>query len=198
MTGWLYLTAAQNEWCQFPVSVFGAETAFAYLCTKNLTMHSADRTPTVQILDFKPQHAAAFKALNEEWITRYFVLEEADRVSLNNPQSYILDKGGFILMASYKGEIVGTCALIKDGEGVYELAKMAVTPKAQGLKIGKQLGEAAIAKAKTAGATKVYLVSNRKLDTALNLYRRLGFVEVPMPPSIYERADIKMELSLQP
>jgi len=161
-------------------------------------MHSADTTHTVQILDFKPQHAASFKALNEEWITRYFVMEEADHKSLNNPQGYILDKGGYILMASYNGEIVGTCALINDGEGVYELAKMAVTPKAQGLKIGKLLGEAAIAKAKAAGASKVYLVSNRKLDTALNLYRRLGFVEVPMPPSIYERADIKMELALQP
>lgn len=159
-------------------------------------MHTADSDATVQILDFEPQHAAMFKELNEEWITRYFVMEEADHKSLGNPQSYIIDKGGYILMASYQGEIVGTCALINDGEGVYELAKMAVTPKAQGLKIGKLLGEAAIEKARQAGATKVYLVSNRQLGPALNLYRRLGFVEVPMPPSIYERADIKMELPL--
>lgn len=159
-------------------------------------MHTADSDATVQILDFEPQHAAKFKELNEEWITRYFVMEEADHKSLGNPQSYIIDKGGYILMASYQGEIVGTCALINDGEGVYELAKMAVTPKAQGLKIGKLLGEAAIEKARQAGATKVYLVSNRQLGPALNLYRRLGFVEVPMPPSIYERADIKMELPL--
>ncbi|MDX5418302.1 MAG: GNAT family N-acetyltransferase [Hymenobacteraceae bacterium] len=159
-------------------------------------MHLATTEATVQILDFEPQHAGAFRALNEEWITRYFVMEEADHKSLGNPQSYIIDKGGYILMASYHGEIVGTCALINDGNGVYELAKMAVAPKAQGLKIGKLLGEAAIQKARHAEARMVYLVSNRRLETALNLYRRLGFVEVPMPPSIYERADIKMELPL--
>lgn len=152
--------------------------------------------PSVTIVDFEPQHAAAFRELNEEWITRYFVMEEADYKSLNDPQGYILDKGGYILMAAYKNEIVGTCALIYDGDGVYELAKMAVTPKAQGLQIGKKLGEAAIQKAREAGAVKVYLVSNRKLETALNLYRRLGFTEVPMPPSIYARADIKMEIEL--
>ncbi|NDK56778.1 GNAT family N-acetyltransferase [Pontibacter fetidus] len=151
---------------------------------------------TVTIVDFEPAHAAKFRELNEEWITRYFVMEEADHKSLGDPQGYILDKGGYILMAKYNNELVGACALINDGGGIYELAKMAVTPKAQGLKIGKLLGEAAIQKARQAGAAKVYLVSNRKLETALNLYKRLGFIEVPMPPSIYERANIKMEIEL--
>ena len=150
----------------------------------------------VTILDFEPQHAVKFRELNEEWITQYFVMEEADHKSLGDPQGYILDKGGYILMARYNYEIVGTCALINDGNGVFELAKMAVAPKAQGLKIGKLLGEAAIQKARKAGAAKLYLVSNRRLETALNLYKRLGFVEVPMPPSIYKRADIKMEIAL--
>ena len=158
-------------------------------------MHTP-QTTAVTILDFEPQHAAKFKELNEEWITHYFVMEEADHKSLGDPQGYILDKGGFILMAEYNQEIVGTCALINDGNGMYELAKMAVAPKAQGLKIGKLLGEAALQKAREAGAAKVYLVSNRRLETALNLYKRLGFTEVPMPPSIYERADIKMEIEL--
>lgn len=158
-------------------------------------MHTLPTT-AVTILDFKPQHAAKFRELNEEWITRYFVMEEADHKSLGDPQGYILNKGGYILMAEYNQEIVGTCALINDGNGVFELAKMAVSPKAQGRKIGKLLGEAAIQKAREAGAAKVYLVSNRRLETALNLYKRLGFTEVPMPPSIYERADIKMEIML--
>ncbi|MBB6611522.1 GNAT family N-acetyltransferase [Pontibacter sp. Tf4] len=158
-------------------------------------MHTPEQ-PSVTIVDFEPQHAAKFRELNEEWITRYFVMEEADHKSLSDPKGYILDKGGFILMAKYGNEVVGTCALINDGDGVYELAKMAVTPKAQGLKIGKMLGEAALQKAREAGGVKVYLVSNRRLGPALNLYRRLGFTEVPMPPSIYERADIKMETEL--
>lgn len=151
-------------------------------------------TAKVEIIDFAPEFAPNFKALNEEWITRYFIMEEADHRSLGDPKGYILDKGGYILMARYKNEIVGTCALLNEGNGVYELAKMAVAPKVQGLKIGKVLGEAAVLKAKQNGAVKLYLVSNRRLTTALNLYKKLGFIEVPMPPSIYERADIKMEI----
>ncbi len=151
---------------------------------------------TIQIVDFNPFYAQSFYDLNHEWISKYFVMEEADEQSLSNPQSYIIDKGGLILMGLFQGEAVGTCALIKEGEGVFELAKMAVAPKAQGLRIGRLLGERAIERARKAGAHTVYLVSNRKLTTALSLYTKLGFVEVPMAPSIYQRADIKMELSL--
>lgn len=155
-------------------------------------------TPSaIQIVDFNLFYAQAFYDLNHEWISTHFVMEEADNQSLSDPQGYIINKGGHILMALFNGEPVGTCALIKDEEGVFELAKMAVAPKMQGMKIGKMLGEAAIDRARRAGAHKVFLVSNRRLLPALNLYQRLGFVEVPMPPSIYERADIKMELVLK-
>ncbi|MCX2738333.1 GNAT family N-acetyltransferase [Pontibacter anaerobius] len=155
-------------------------------------------TPSaIQIVDFNLFYAQAFYDLNHEWISKYFVMEDADTKSLSDPQGYIINKGGHILMALFNGEPVGTCALINEGDGVFELAKMAVAPKMQGMKIGKMLGEAAIDRARRVGAHKVYLVSNRRLQTALNLYQRLGFVEVPMPPSIYERADIKMELELK-
>jgi GNAT superfamily N-acetyltransferase len=154
-------------------------------------------TPSaIQIVDFNPFYAKSFYDLNHEWISAYFVMEDADIKSLSDPQGYILNKGGHILIALFNGEPVGTCALLNEGNGVFELAKMAVSPKMQGMKIGKMLGEAAIYRAKQAGAHQVYLVSNRRLETALNLYKRLGFTEVPMPPSIYERANIKMELSL--
>lgn len=154
-------------------------------------------TPSaIQIVDFNPFYAQAFYDLNHEWISKYFVMEDADTKSLSDPQGYIINKGGHILIALFNGEAVGTCALLNEGNSVYELAKMAVAPKMQGMKIGKMLGEAAIDRARRVGASQVYLVSNRRLQTALNLYQRLGFVEVPMPPSIYERADIKMELDL--
>ncbi|TPE45000.1 GNAT family N-acetyltransferase [Pontibacter mangrovi] len=155
-------------------------------------------TPSaIQIVDFNLFYAQAFYDLNHEWIFKYFVMEDADNKSLSDPQGYIINKGGHILMALFNGEPVGTCALLNDGDGVFELAKMAVAPKMQGMKIGKMLGEAMVDRARRVGARKIYLVSNRRLQTALNLYQRLEFVEVPMPPSIYERADIKMELELK-
>jgi len=150
----------------------------------------------VEIINYLPVHKATFRSLNHEWITKYFALEELDHQILDYPESYILKPGGFILMARYQEELVGTCALIKVSDKVFELGKMAVTEKAQGLKIGQLLGQAAIIKAREAGATQLMLYSHRSLIPALHVYRKLGFKEVPCPPNGYQRADIKMELAL--
>jgi GNAT superfamily N-acetyltransferase len=150
----------------------------------------------LQIIPYESRHREMFRQLNEAWITHYFKLEEPDRRSLNDPEGYILDKGGFIFMAEYDNEIVGACALVKIDEQVAELAKMAVTDKVQGKGIGNALGKACIEKAREMGFKKVELLSNTKLHPAINLYRKLGFVEVPLPLTDYERADIKMEIVL--
>ncbi|MBC3538242.1 GNAT family N-acetyltransferase [Rufibacter sediminis] len=150
----------------------------------------------VTIINYTPAHAARFRELNQAWIEHYFEMEELDFKSLGDPDGYIIAKGGHIFMAEYQGEIVGTCALIRVDDHTYELAKMAVDDQAQGLKIGKRLGEAAIQKARELGASTLMLLSNRKLETALHLYHKLGFVEVPDELKEYKRADIKMELAL--
>jgi DNA-binding MarR family transcriptional regulator/GNAT superfamily N-acetyltransferase len=150
----------------------------------------------VRIVDFKPEHQPAFRALNEEWITKYFRMEKEDYKALDHPQEYILDKGGHIFMALYKGEPVGTCSLIPMDDGSYELAKMAVSPKTQGLGIGFLVGQACIEKARAMGARRVYLESNTLLKPAINLYHKLGFRKVTGPPSPYERCNIQMELAL--
>ncbi|MBC6991836.1 GNAT family N-acetyltransferase [Hymenobacter sp. BT491] len=149
-----------------------------------------------EIILYRPEHQPAFRALNHEWITHYFQLEEPDNRMLDDPQGYILDQGGHIFMASYQGQLVGTCALLRETDAVFELAKMAVTPSAQGLGIGRLLGEAAIAKARALGIRQLELLSNRRLSPALALYRKLGFVEAPLPASEYQRADIRMVLDL--
>ncbi len=82
----------------------------------------------IRIVDYEPAYKAVFKDLNVEWISTYFVMEAADYKALDNPETYILEKGGHILVALYNDEPVGVCALIKtqnDPEMDYELAKMA-------------------------------------------------------------------------
>lgn len=98
-------------------------------------------------------------------------------------------------MARYKNEIVGTVALKFVDKGVYEFTKMAVDEKFQGLKIGKQLAEVAIEKAREKKANKIILYSNTKLIPAIALYRKLGFIEIPLDGP-YKRSNIKMELIL--
>ncbi len=153
----------------------------------------------IKIVNYEPQHQAAFRALNVEWISTYFVMEAADYKALDHPETYILEKGGHILVALYEDEPVGVCALIKmddDPEMDYELAKMAVSPKVQGKKIGWTLAQAVIEKAKSLGATMLFLESNTILAPAISLYRKLGFIEISNRPSPYERANIQMKLPL--
>jgi GNAT superfamily N-acetyltransferase len=126
-------------------------------------------------------------------------MEEADYKALDNADSYIINNGGLILVALYNDEPVGVCALLKmnDPDYDYELAKMAVSPKAQGKNIGFLLGQAIIEKAKALGGHKLYLESNTILKPAISLYHKLGFVKIAGRPSPYERANIQMELELK-
>ena len=42
----------------------------------------------------------------------------------------------------------------------------------------------------------MFLYSNTIQNVAIKLYRKLGFIEIPVEAGIYDRANIKMELSL--
>lgn len=157
-----------------------------------------DELTEIEIVGYAPIYKDAFKRLNEEWIEKHFVMEEADHKVLDHPEEQIISKGGHILFA-VRGELVaGTCAIIKSNHQTFEfdLAKMGVDPRYRGNGIGFKLGVAAIQKAKELGAKNVFLESNTLLAPAINLYKKLGFVEFHGEPSLYERADIQMMMEL--
>ncbi len=165
---------------------------------KQLPTDTTVSTADISIRQFQtPRDATAFRMLNEEWITRYFVLEAKDRQTLGDPENTILRKGGYIFMAEVDGEAVGCAALIPFGNEVYELSKMAVSPRLRGLGIGRKLLEHVIAEAKDIGAKSLFLGSSTKLHNAIHLYESVGFRHVPadkLPPNPYTRADVFMEM----
>lgn len=125
--------------------------------------------------EFRAGDEACFRRLNEEWITRYFVLEPKDEDCFAHPQQSILERGGRIFFAVRHGETVGCCALLAMGENEFEVAKMAVTESCQGMGIGRRLLEKVIAEARASGVTRLYLETNRKLAAAIRLYQSLDF-----------------------
>ena len=152
---------------------------------------------TIQLIQFEPQYANAFRELNLNWIRKFFVVEPEDSKMLNDPQQYIIDPGGSIVFARYKNEIVGTCALIRQDSETFELAKMAVTENMQGKQIGYKVGLEIINIAKQNNAEKIILETNSSLKPALNLYEKLGFIYIPLTQEQkdrYKRADVMMEL----
>lgn len=150
----------------------------------------------VDIIPYSEALKHHIKLLNVEWLEKYFRVEPIDVLQLSNPQEEIIDKGGLIFYARHQNKIVGTACLLKVNDSVYELGKMAVTESAQGLGIGKLLMDHCLALAKHMKIKTVILYSNRRLSSAIHIYKKYGFVEVELEPGHYERADIKMEKNI--
>lgn len=151
----------------------------------------------IELIEYSDKFAKDFKQLNLEWLDKYHLTESHDLLLLDDPQSTILNSGGIIYLAQAEGGIVGTAALIKEPDGVFELAKMAVTTSWQGKGIGKLLIEKCIGKARELGAIKICLFSNHQLQKAIEMYRKFGFKDVPIINSPFATADVKMELLLE-
>lgn len=152
----------------------------------------------IDIIAFENTYAKDFYNLNIEWLKTFFYVEPFDEEVLSKPDVYIINKGGFIFFAKLDDTIVGTVALMPTkAERVFELTKMAVSPKRRGYKIGQQLMQHCIDFAKSYNFKVLMLYSNTKLENAIYIYKKYGFVEVPLElNSPYVRSDIKMELEL--
>lgn len=151
----------------------------------------------VEIVAYRPELAADFARLNRAWLELYFTVEPLDEKYLNDPEGRIIEPGGEIFFALEGDQAIGTCAMIPRGDDEFELAKLAVTPAAQGRGVGRRLVESAVAFARGRGARRVSLVSNSGLGAALRLYERIGFEHGPIPdPRPYVDADVFMVLRL--
>jgi N-acetylglutamate synthase-like GNAT family acetyltransferase len=154
--------------------------------------------PHLTLHPYSPYLASAFHDINAQWIEAMFALEQTDRDVLQNPQGFIIDKGGDILFVEAEGlGIVGTCALMPTKhEGVFELTKMGVLESARGLKAGEFLLAAVLERAKEMGITKLFLLTNRKCEAAIHLYEKLGFVHdadiMTTYGARYARCDVAM------
>ena len=149
-----------------------------------------------KIVPYNSAYAKDFYELNIEWLKTYFYVEPFDEEVLSKPETYIINKGGHIFFAILEDEVVGTVALMPTKtSGVFELTKMAVSPNHRGHKIGQKLMQHCIDFSKDQKFKGLMLYSNTKLENAIYIYRKYGFVEIPMEPnSPYKRGDIKMEL----
>ncbi len=105
--------------------------------------------------------------------------------------SYGPPTGAALLARLGTGGIVGfTGVRAFDADaGDAELKRMYVEPVAQGLGLGRALGEAAIAQARRLGYRRLLLDSRASLVAACALYRRLGFTDVaPYRPNPFDDA----------
>jgi putative acetyltransferase len=76
-------------------------------------------------------HLPEFIRLNELWISEHFSLEDSDRALAATP-GQVIENGGFVFSLVSKGQVVGVCALFKEGPQRFQLARMAVEPGLRG------------------------------------------------------------------
>ena len=147
----------------------------------------------VEIIPYTEELKEHVKLLNVEWLEKYFRVEDIDVIQLSNSTEEIINKRGYIYYARHNQDIVGTVSLLHIEEGRYELAKMAVTDKAQGLGVGNMLMQHCFNECKRFNIRSLVLYSNRSLGPAIHLYQKYGFNEIELEAGHYDRANIKME-----
>lgn len=57
----------------------------------------------IRVVPYEPCYKNTFKSLNVQWITKHWKIEPHDLDYLDHPQEYIINKGGFIFVALYRG-----------------------------------------------------------------------------------------------
>ena len=138
-------------------------------------------------------HCAKFIALNEQWITEHFAIEEVDRLLAADPFKFVGD-GGYLFSLEIQDCVVVVCELFREAPDCFQLARMAVDPDSRGNGYGRVLMDAAIVKARESGGKKIFLLSNTRLESAIALYETSGFkVTASGQHPQYARCNIVME-----
>jgi ribosomal protein S18 acetylase RimI-like enzyme len=134
------------------------------------------------IRDYSSEYFEAFKEINYQWLNESVGISTYDEKVLNNPEEEIIKKGGKIYLAFAGTELAGTFILLKLSKNDIELTKLAVKKPYRRMGIGEMLTKYAIQEAKNIGCHTILLLTHPSLSEAINLYRKLGFTEIPGHP----------------
>jgi putative acetyltransferase len=110
-------------------------------------------------------------------VSCYLTQQKALDIVNQLPEGHQFPEGD-LLLATHKGEPVGTVALKKIEDGVCEMKRLYVLPQARHLRIGYHLVSTIIERARQLGYTKMQLDSLPHMTAAQNLYRHFGFEEI--------------------
>ena len=124
-------------------------------------------------------------------------------ISFQNPDDELKDPAkkytapeGELLVAVEGEDVLGMIAYHKHSDIRCEMKRLYVKPSCRGMKLGKQLIEELIAHARQAGYKEMVLDTIVPLQSAIHLYKKLGFTECepyyhnPMPDVLYFRKEL--------
>ena len=126
------------------------------------------------------EYAAASVLFKEyaAWLSIDLCFQKFDEELLQLPQMYGPPSGAIILV-KHEEEFAGCIAVRKKETEISELKRMYVRPAYRKLGIGEKLLEKAILFAQNAGYRKIRLDTLSEMTSAINLYKKHGFYEIP-------------------
>lgn len=152
----------------------------------------------MNIVGYEPQYKSAFLSLNKAWISAMFTLEEEDVRELEQIESTLARGGNLFFALDDGGQVMACCMVGPRPDSDWEIMKFAASGMYTGTGAGNACLRACIDYAAAQGVPRILIVSNRKCVQALHLYRKNGFVEIPVDKKKFpfQRADIAFELVL--
>lgn len=154
----------------------------------------------MQIVPYAPKYKKAFIEMNQAWISAMFEMEPEDVRELEDVET-ALERGGNIFFAlDDSGAVMACCMIAPREDGDWEIMKFAAKGMYTGTGAGSACLRACIDYAREKRVAKIIIVSNRKCEQAVHLYRKHGFVEIPVDKKKFpfERADIAFEQIFPP
>ncbi len=124
-----------------------------------------------------PPAVAMVKAM-ENWVTEGFGPTTPDRTSTVTPEEMVPPHGVFVLVLD-DGRVVAGGGVRRLDDGVAEIKRMFVVPEARGRGHGRRLLDALEDAAAELGYQAVRLDTARTMTTAMEMYRRSGFRDIP-------------------
>lgn len=152
----------------------------------------------MKVVPYDAKYRKDFIELNEAWISEMFALEDEDIKEFESIDSYIQRGGQIYFALDESGQVMACCMIAPREDGDWEIMKFAAKGLYTGTGAGTACLNACIDYAKSLHLPKIIIVTNRKCTHAVHLYKKNGFVEIPVDKRRFpfERADIAFERML--
>ena len=129
---------------------------------------------------FAPPHAGAVLDVIGAVFTEYgmtFDPSDFDSDLLDIPRHYA-GRGGWFAVLIDAGRVVGTVAAVPKGDAACEIKRLYLLREYRGRGLGRALMEHILKRVWGAGYREAVAWSDRRLETAHQVYDRLGFVRI--------------------
>lgn len=152
----------------------------------------------MKIVPYDKKYKNTFIEMNKQWISSMFVIEQQDIDMLNNIDQTIEAGGQIFFAVNDHDEVLACCMIAPLPNGEWEIEKFCARGMYTGTGAGSACLKACMDYAKEKHVEKVVIVTNKKCEHAVHLYKKFGFLEVPVDREKfpYDRADIAFEQTL--